>query len=457
MQAPEHKGKEIPKVPGHWLLGSLVDFKRAPHEFLASAAQFGEGLVQFRLLHKKMIAITSPSVAQHLFKTNSQNYPRGNQRKALESVLGLGLITQEGKLWKHHRRVVAQAFRSDFLQYSLNQNSRLVSSLLDSWAEKADSGEFVDVVEETRKMTLAVIVRALFSVDLDLESNQELYSAIVDANHLMFTRHTSPLSFPDWIPTPLNRKLAHTRHVMDAFIDQRLADKEAVAGEGTEDIADHFLQAENEGELGRQQIYDEIRTLLVAGFETTATSLAWTIYLLAKHPEVTESWRQELDGVLGDRAPVWEDMGSLPKTEQIVMEGLRLYPPAYGLTRTSLEDEVVEGYHLPAAASLVLSIYGIQRSGLYWQDPEQFRPDRFAEDWPEEAFLPFGMGKHICIGSRFSILESTLILACIGQRFEFELAEDRIVAPRAQVTLLPEQSILLRLRNRQNVASNRHP
>lgn len=435
-------------MPGHWLFGNLFEFKQAPHEFLARAAGYGEGLVQFRLLHRKMIAITSPEAAQCLFKTNSQNYPRGNQRKALESILGLGLITQEGKLWKHHRRVVAQTFRNDFLKYSLNQNSRLISKLLESWAEKAESHTPVDVVDETRKMTLAVIMRALFSIDLDLDKNRELYTAIVDTNQLMFTRHTSPLSLPDWVPTPLNRRIRKVREVMDNFVSDCLAQKQAKQGVMTEDIADHLLASEASGEISRQQVYDEIRTLIVAGFETTATSLVWTLYLLAKYPEAIQDWRKELDQVLQGRAPLWEDMKQLSYTENIVMEGLRLYPPAYGITRSSLQQDLVEGYRMPAGAALVLSIYGIQRSPEYWRAPDAFCPERFATEWPEHAFLPFGMGKHICIGSRFSILESTLILACIGQRFEFSLRGSDSISPRAQVTLLPEEAIYLDLRKR---------
>ena len=442
----EGQAQEIPQVPGHWLWGNLLEFKRAPHEFLLRAAGYGKGLVQFRLFHKKMIAITSPECAQILFKARSKNYPRGNQRKALETILGLGLITQEGKLWKHHRRVVAQAFRPDFLQYSLEQNSRLVSKLLQRWEQLADDESSVDVVDETRKITLSVIVRALFSVDIDLAKNQELYAAIVNTNHLMFTRHTSLIAFPDWVPTPLNKKIKRTRKLMDYFITAALAEKASGAGDSTEDIADHFLRAESAGELDRPQIYDEIRTLMVAGFETTATSLAWTLYLLARHQDIQTRWRDELQTVLKSEAPLWEHMTQLPYTEFVVMEGLRLYPPAYGLTRTSLQDDEVGGCRLPGRSSLVLSIYGIQRDAEYWQAPELFNPDRFTEEWREDAFLPFGMGKHICIGSRFSILESMLVLASIGQRFEFSLEDEAEVEPSAQVTLLPGQEIRLRLR-----------
>ncbi|MCG8415433.1 MAG: cytochrome P450 [Pseudomonadales bacterium] len=448
--------QEIPRVPGHWLLGNLLEFKRAPHRFLSALAKQGQGLVQFRLFHKKMIAITSPECAQQLFKSSSKNYPRGAQRKSLESILGLGLITQEGRLWKHHRRVVAQAFRPDFLEYSLEQNSRLLAKLLQRWDGMANQGKSVDVVDETRRITLSVIVRALFSKDIDLSKNRELYGAIVNANHLMFTRHTSLFRFPDWIPTPLNRKVARTRAVMDAFIAESLAEKESrSAGLGGEqdaatskDIADHFLQAEAAGDISRAQIFDEIRTLLVAGFETTATSLAWTLYLLARHPEVMEVWHAELDSVLAGDLPKWEHMSQLPYTEYIVMEGMRLFPPAYGLTRTSLEEDVIEGFRMPANASIVLSIYGIQHDERYWQDPEKFDPGRFSREWREDAFLPFGMGKHICIGSRFSILESMLVLASIGQRFEIELISSAEVEPNAQVTLLPGSAIQLRLESR---------
>ena len=443
------KASEVPSVAGHWLLGSLLEFKRAPHEFIRSIAVPGQGLVQFRLFHKPMFVITDIPAATEIFKTHSQNFPRGAQRKALQSVLGLGLITQEGKLWKHQRRVVAQAFRQDFLQYSLDQNGRLVSDLLQSWEPRIGSGEAVDAVEEMRRVTLSVIVRALFSIDIDLARNEKLYQAIINANHYMFKRHTSLLRLPDWIPTPLNRAIAETRITMNKFIDECLANKEADSSRQSQDIVDHFLEQEAQGEMSRVQIYDEIRTLLVAGFETTATSLAWTLYLIARHPEVSKEWHQELDQQLGGRVPVWEDMKNLPVTESIVKEGLRLYPPAYALTRTSVEEMEINGLRIPAGASLALSIYGIQHSEQYFDSPECFDPGRFRRGSSEEGFIPFGLGKHVCIGNRFSILEATLILACIGQRFTISQFTDKTIIPNAQVTLLPSEPIELRLTPRQ--------
>lgn len=435
-------------MPGHWLLGSVLEFKRAPHEFLQRIAGYGRGLVKFRLFHKPLIIISDIPTATEIFKTQSQNFPRGTQRKALQSVLGLGLITQEGKLWKHQRRVVAQAFRQDFLQYSLDQNGRLVSKLLEGWEQRLESGAAVDAVEEMRRITLSVIVRALFSIDIDLANNEKLYQAIINANHLMFKRHTSLIGLPDWIPTPLNQAIAVTRTTMNDFIDERLADKEADSARQSQDIVDHFLKEEVRGAMSRTQIYDEIRTLLVAGFETTATSLAWTLYLIARHPQINPAWQAELDEQLQSRVTVWEDMKNLPITESIVKEGLRLYPPAYALTRTCAQETEVNGYRIPAGASLALSIYGIQRSDQYFDAASEFDPTRFLGNASEEGFIPFGLGKHVCIGNRFSILEATLILACIGQRYELSQLRDKSIQPDAQVTLLPSEPIMLSLKHR---------
>jgi len=170
--------------------------------------------------------------------------------------------------------------------------------------------------------------------------------------------------------------------------------------------------------------------------------------LLARNPDVAERWIQELDEVLGERDPAWEDIARLKYTENVIRESLRLYPPAYNLSRISLRDDVNQGYKVPAGSAENVSVYGIQRSDKYWKNPEQFQPERFEGDWPQHAYLPFGMGKHSCIGSRFSNIESILILASIGQRFTFSMLDSEEVLPNAQVTLLPGRKILVKLKSR---------
>jgi len=395
-----------------------------------------------------MIAVLSAECAEAIFKSSSQNFPRGKQRKPLESLLGKGLVNLEGDKWKDHRRMVAQGFRSEFLRDSLAHNSNLVSTLLDGWEQKAIGNEAIDIVEEMRRITLSVIIKALFSVDLNLQDNQRLYSAITNANKVLFKRYVSLINFPDWIPTPLNRQMAETRQAMDAYTEEQFQLRQSSPEKKTGDIFDHFLALQQAGEMSREDIFSEIKTLLVAGFETSAAALAWTLYLIAKNPQVTDRWYKELDEHLGGEPPNWDNIGKLKFTEQLFMEGLRLFPPVYMLSRTTQEDIQVQEFHIPAGSPVVLSIYAIHRSEEYWDHPNEFRPERFESDWPEHAYFPFGLGKHVCIGNRFSMLESTLILASIGQRFRLSLKGTKEITGEAGVTLTPKEKILVNLGKR---------
>jgi enediyne biosynthesis protein E7 len=442
------QGKDIPQLEGHPVLGNLPEFKRGPHEFMARALSLDSGLVQFRIFNKKMIAVLSAQCAETIFKSKSHNFPRGKQRKPLESLLGKGLVNLEGDKWKDHRRMVAQGFRPEFLRDSLDHNSNLVSTLLDGWERKSKSSEAIDIVEEMRQITLSVIIKALFSVDLNLDDNQRLYHAITNANKVLFKRYVSLINFPDWMPTPLNRQMAETRRAMDAYTEEQFQLRQSNSEVKTGDIFDHFLALQQAGEMTREDIFSEIKTLLVAGFETSAAALAWTLYLIAKNPQVTDRWYGELDEHLGGEPPNWDNISKLKFTEQLFMEGLRLFPPVYMLSRTTLEDIQVEEFQIPAGSPVVLSIYAIHRSEEYWENPNDFRPERFEGDWPEHAYFPFGLGKHVCIGNRFSMLESTLILASIGQRFGLSLTENQEITGEAGVTLTPKEKILVKLDKR---------
>lgn len=444
----EHAKREIPRLKGHWLLGSLPDFKKAPHDFLASALATGEGLIKFRILNREMIGILDVDCAEAIFKTNSSKYPRGEQRKHLESLMGLGLLTLKGDTWKQHRRLVAQAFRPEFLKHSLEQNTGLIASFLDRWEARLKDQQPIDAAEEMQQITLQAIIKALFSADIDPEKDRKVSEAIIHANDLMYQRYFSLVKLPDWFPTKLNRQLADARQAMIDYAGAQIEAKQAKIEEEPQDIVDYFIDLQSQGEMTFDEIYDEIRTLLIAGFETSATSLSWSLYLLAKNPHVQERWQKELDSVLDSQPPSWETIKQLTFTEHIFMEAMRLYPPGYMLSRTCQEDDQVEGYSITHGTPVLLSIYSIHRSPKYWKDPDEFIPERFESDWPERAYFPFGIGRHVCIGNRFAMLESILILASIGQRFTLSLADNTEVTPDPRVTLIPGKEILVNLEPR---------
>jgi cytochrome P450 len=199
-------------------------------------------------------------------------------------------------------------------------------------------------------------------------------------------------------------------------------------------------------------LMNELRTLFIAGFETTANAFSWTLYLLARNPGVAERWHREVDQVLGGAPPTWADLDRLGFVEQIAKEGLRLYPPVYNFSRDSTEADDLGGCPVAPRQLTMLAVWGVHRSPQYWEDALAFDPDRFAPERasriPRGAYLPFGVGKHTCIGIHFAMAEMTLALAHLGQRFRLALVEEREPRVKAQITLVPGEPIPLRLTSR---------
>ena len=205
--------------------------------------------------------------------------------------------------------------------------------------------------------------------------------------------------------------------------------------------------------ISDKQLRDEVMTLLLAGHETTALALSWTWYLLSRHPEVEAKLLEELREVLGDRAPAVEDLPRLRYTEMVIKESMRLYPPAWGISREAKEECEVGGYRVPAGTQLLIVLWAMHRDPRYFKDPERFDPDRwedgFAKSMPKHAYLPFGAGPRLCIGSTFAMTETILLLATIAKEFRLELTpEQQRVTPQPSTTLRPREGIRMMLKKR---------
>ncbi|QJW83789.1 cytochrome P450 [Ramlibacter terrae] len=252
------------------------------------------------------------------------------------------------------------------------------------------------------------------------------------------------------MPTPLNRSLARTREVLDGYLRPIIRARRAQP-EPRDDILESLLRVkdpETGDALSDRGDLDETKTLFTAGFETTATALTWAMFLLARHPEAMAKLIAEIDTVLAGRPPGWEDLEKLPYTSQVVQETLRLYPPVYSLARECVEDDVLGGFTVPRGTVLMLSVLGIHRDARWWPQPEAFRPERFAGDWPRQAYLPFATGRHLCVGNHFSLTEMAVVLVRIAQRYRFTLADPGPVGMQAQITPVPDREIHLMLEPR---------
>jgi cytochrome P450 len=301
-------------------------------------------------------------------------------------------------------------------------------------------------------LTLDIIARTMFSKDVrgEVETVRRLTDVVVALPPNMLDL----LGFPEWFP---RRQPAAYRRVIaefDAMVARLLAERRA-DGIDRGDLLSMLLAARDpetgEG-MSDKQLRDEILTIFLAGHETTANALAWTWYLLARHPEAEARLHDELDRVLGGRLPSLADLAELKWTRMVLEEAMRLYPPAHTISRTALGEDWIGGVRVPRGASITISIYVTHRSPNIWPEPERFDPERFTPAAVAArhrfAYLPFGGGPRICIGSSFAMAEAQVIVAMIAQRYRLRLAPGHVVEPVGLVTLRAKNGVWVTLEPR---------
>jgi enediyne biosynthesis protein E7 len=429
---------------GHWLWGYAREMAAAPHRFPAELGWKFGGLAPYRVLHKSLVAVTHPDYAKHILVTHQERYQRSFQYRNHQLIVGKGLLSTDGDIWLKRRRQALPAFRPEVLRRIVPATCMATEELLKRWESSRDP---VPVVADMQRLSMSVIGRALLSTDLQEEDATRFGQAVRESLWLVRKRNTSVLNAPMMFPTRDNQRLRETRNILDTYLNSHVAARRG--GEQQNDMLDALLQArdpDTKEPLPHQALLDETKTLFIAGFETTATALAWTLYLLARHRQAAERCHEEVMRTLNGRLPAWEDLEKLVWTSQVINEALRLYPPVYTMARECTAEDVIDGRAIRRGTIAVISIYGIHRAEQWWPEPFAFRPERFDEcDSAPNAFLPFGLGKHVCIGNNFAMIEMKLILAMIAQKFRLELVDDREVTERAQITLVPSREIPLRL------------
>lgn len=439
------ESKELPKVAGHWLLGSALNLAAAPHEFVANAPEQNIGLTSFRVLHKPFVAVTDPEAVRHIMVTNHHRYRRSFHYD--NPVVGKGLLSTDGAVWQKRRRQVQPAFRRETMAHLVNVTNTTVNKLFDAWAFAVQSGQPLELMTEMQKLALSVNSQALLSVDVGWETAERFGVAVRDALKLLRKRNTSLVRFPPWMPTELNRRLNQTRVILDDHLEPIIKARRAERLDAN-DILGALLDVrdpETGDALSDQEILDETKTLFAAGFETTATALTWVIYLLAHNPDKAAQWYAEVDSVLAGRTPQWEDLPRLPYTSNIINETLRLYPPVYNIARECVEEDVVNGFRIPKNTIVLVSILGIHRDERWWPQAQDFVPERFANSWPKQAYLPFATGRHLCIGNHFALTEMAVALIRLAQRYSVELQNPEPVGALAQITLVPDRPLPFKL------------
>ncbi|HTQ56087.1 MAG TPA: cytochrome P450 [Bryobacteraceae bacterium] len=401
-------------------------------------------IVGFGFFGSPACVINSPAGIEYVLVTDYQNFTKSMDYRALSRVLGQGLLTSEGEFWKHQRRLVQPAFfRDRILSYGSLMTS-YTRRMLETWRD----GEVRDVHADMMRVTLEIAARSLFNVDITHAAGT--IGRAVDVVLQEMPKLAGFAFLPDWVPVPglggFRRALADLDRIVYGIIRERRTN-----GERPGDLLDMLLDARDDDGTGMsdRQLRDEVMTLLLAGHETTANTLAWTLYLLARHPEQQSRLAAEVREVLGGATAQAAELQSLPFTQRVLTESQRLYPPAWAIGRKAIHDFEVGGYHLRAGTNVVISQWVLHRDPRFFPDPERFDPDRWRENnLPKFAYLPFGAGPRVCVGASLALTESALVLATLMQRFQFSLAAPDPVRAFPSVTLRPRHGLRLRVEKR---------
>ncbi len=411
---------------------------------LRMVAEHGE-YVTFRLASQRAYLVTAPQGIARVLSENSRNYKKSKAFDRLRPLLGEGLLVSEGRFWARQRKLLQPEFTRARVADFAPVVTRATERLMARWVENGSQPR--DIAEDMGDLTLDVVSDALFSADFAEHAKrlqQELLVVLADADRRM----RQPLGLPLWLPTPRNRRVRRALAYLDGLVRGMIARRKGAGLQG-HDLLDRLLalQGEDGERLSDQQLRDEVITLFLAGHETTSSALAWTLYLLAKHPEVAERCRAEVAAALGERDPEPGDIGQLGYLRKVIDESMRLYPPAWIFGREALADDEVGGHRIPKGGWVLLCPWATHRSARLWEDPERFDPERFASRPAHRyAYFPFGGGPRLCIGKHFALMELMLVLPRLLRRFRFETVAGEVVAPRAYVTLRPEGGLRLWVR-----------
>jgi cytochrome P450 len=306
----------------------------------------------------------------------------------------------------------------------------------------------VDVLAEMQDLTLRIVCAALFHVETAEETERFVAAVHAFAASLnVVLRRAFPI--PAWLPTSGNRLRRRTVGAVDALAHDLIQRRRRSPGEDLLSLLVLATDADGGPALSDREVRDELMTMFFAGHETSAAAITWALYLLAQDPSIVDDLRAEI-AALGVARVGLTDIARLPLLGQVVAETLRLYPPAWVFDRSPLHDLTVGGYRIPRGANVLLSPWVVHRDPRVWDDPDAFRPKRFAGDTspPRSAYLPFGDGPRMCVGNRFAEAEIRIVLATLLPRVDLSLVEGQIVRPEGDATLRPRGGLRMVVRQR---------
>lgn len=414
----------------------LLRFARDPLTyFLDLANSYGE--VAFaRIATRDTYVLTSPEALRVVLIDQAEKFVKTDHtREATSTFLGDGLLSSAGPTHRRHRRTMKPVFTPEWVAGYLHTMVDYTNEMIAEWQE----GEVRDVAADMMRLTLNIIGKTVFGVE-----RVGYDEALTQATGVM-QHYSSDTLVRGKLFSVTEQQVKEAISVLDSLVTDVLTRHGNV---GARDLVT-LLRTARDPETGQglsdREVRDEALTLLMAGHETTANALAWTLYLLATHPSAETEMRREIRDTLDGSDPTVESLHSLYSTERVMKEALRLYPPVWLFGRTPIEPVDVCGYAIGPGANIVISPYVIHRNSRYWPDAEQFRPERFEAEPARLRYLPFGAGPRICLGQPFAMLETVVVLVTILQRYRLTMEPGHQVEPEPRMTLRPKGGLPMRV------------
>jgi len=439
---------QFPPGPPNRLFGMLFGaLQQNPLEYFTELTrQYGD-VWGMRIGRFRSLFINRPDLIEEVLVNKARLYHKGRILQANKYLFGEGLLTAEGDFWLRQRRLAQPAFHRERIAAYAATMADYTGQMLAAWR----SGEERDIHQEMMNLALRIVGKTLFDADVTRDARE--VGATLDMLLKIASNFGRTVLVPLWVPTPRNLRAKAGVRRIERIIYRIIAERRA-SGRNTGDLLSTLLEVQDEDgtRMNDRQLRDETITLFLAGHETTASTLSWTWWLLAQNPAAEKRFHEELDGVLGGRQPTIDDLPKLSYLGHVLSESLRLYPPAWGIARLAAEEHEIAGYRVLPGYGVAMAQWVVHRDARWFDAPLEFRPERWenglAKQLPRFAYFPFGGGPRQCIGNTFALMEASVVLATIGQRFRLRLMPGQDVKPMASITMRPKSGIRVTLEAR---------
>lgn len=443
----------IPGPSGNRFFGRTVfESRRDPLNFMLKLAREHGDLSTFRIGSERIYFVNHPEYVRDVFINHYDHFRKGRGGSRAKHFLGQGLLLSEGDAHRQQKNLMLPAFhRQRIASYAAEMSASALRT-----AERWEDGETVDMWDELRRLTIGIAGRTLFSVNLESESDK--VAQAIKAAFIQYRAFKLPFAhLYERLPLPTLLRFQRGKKCLRTIIIKIIEERSRTDNDHG-DLLSMLMLAEKEGTNGQrlttEEIWDQMLTLFIAGYDSMATVLMWTWYLLSQNEEAEARLHEEVDSVLaGRRAAVFDDLKSLPYTERVLLEAMRLYPPTWRLVRRAIKDFRVGDYLIPAGALVICSQYVMHRDPRYFADPLRFDPERWTEaaqeTRPYYSFFPFGGGPRRCLGQSFAMVEGTMVLATLARHWRMRLKPGHPIELLPQHILRSRHGMLMRLERRE--------